>query len=225
MCREIIITLAVILITANVSYCQGYTLTPSDSIVAGVAMDALKVATISEAYTGADTLHLAWHKVAAVIPAGRDATLCDYSNCYTYMPDSGNMNPVLPGDAGLLSLHITPHVAYGTAIIRYTVWDRRAPLLKDTLTWVITCMNSATEAVQCNYAQVYNYGRRLYISGNTFINASLSVYSLTGGLMLTKAIEYAAEEIDLSLLPCGFYTVTITGQNGMGRKKIFIADN
>jgi hypothetical protein len=35
-------------------------------------------------------------------------------------------------------LHITAHVNYGTATVRYAVWDIANPEIKDTLTYILT---------------------------------------------------------------------------------------
>ena len=52
------------------------------------------------------------------------------------------MNPVAPADYGLLLIHINPHVNFGTATVRYAVWDITNPTLKDTLTYILHVNNT-----------------------------------------------------------------------------------
>ncbi|MEO8087154.1 MAG: multicopper oxidase domain-containing protein [Bacteroidota bacterium] len=120
------------------SIAQTYTISPDDTIQLTGVFEDLQTLSISQINNSADTLNLMWRKISESVPSNWNATVCDNSICYTTLVDSGSMNPVLPFDYGFILLHITPHVSYGTAKIRYSVWDINNPGSIDTLTFILT---------------------------------------------------------------------------------------
>ncbi|CAN5618435.1 hypothetical protein BH11BAC1_BH11BAC1_20120 [soil metagenome] len=129
---------AILLMVTGNSIAQTYSISPNDTIQLTGALEDLQTLSISQINTSADTLNLMWRKVSESVPPNWDAYVCDNSICYTTLEDSGSMNPVLPSDYGFVLLHITPHVDYGTALIRYSVWDINNPGSIDTLTFRLT---------------------------------------------------------------------------------------
>jgi hypothetical protein len=127
-----------IIFSATVSYAQTFSNTPNDTVQIAAYMEDLETLTISQLNTSADTITLKWKRVSTSVPANWDASICDNMICNTSLVNSGAMNPVVPNDYGFLLLHVTAHVNYGTAIIRYSVWDENYPAVKDTLTFIMT---------------------------------------------------------------------------------------
>lgn len=116
---------------------QSYINIPGDTLSVTGMMEDLHELMIRQENISADTLQLQWKKVSANVPADWDAVACDNYLCYTSLQDSGSMNPIDTGGFGFLLMKITPHVNYGTAVIRYAVWDEANPTVKDTLTYLL----------------------------------------------------------------------------------------
>src|SRR5688572_3464404 len=135
---------------------QSYSIFPDDTISTTGIMEDMATLTIQQINNSAGTLQLQWQKVSESVPTNWEANVCDNLLCYTSLVDSGMMNPVPPSNYGFLLMHITPHVSYGTAVIRYAVWDMISPLLKDTLTYILT-VNSPTGIVTIDSDDVEIY--------------------------------------------------------------------
>jgi hypothetical protein len=136
-----IISLAALVAANGISNAQSFVNTPNDTIDMVGMMEDLETLSIQQLNISSDTITLKWKKVSESVPLLWEASVCDNSFCNTTLLDSGMMSPVIPTDFGLLLLHITPHVNYGTAIVRYAVWDIANPTLKDTLTYILTVIN------------------------------------------------------------------------------------
>ena len=143
--QKIVLSVAAILAATDFSFAQSFSNTPNDTINIVGMMEDLETLSIRQQNISANTIILKWKKVSENVPALWEASVCDNSFCNTSLVDSGMMNLVLPNDFGLLLLHITPHVNYGTATVRYAVWDIANPTLKDTLTYILTV--SATSGI------------------------------------------------------------------------------
>ena len=133
--KAVITVMLIPVITA--AFAQSYSISPGDTVYASGILDDLQTLSIQQQNITGDTLWLQWEKVSAVIPSGWDASVCDYSWCYTTLEDTGTMDPVLPTEYGLILIHCTPHISPGTAIIRYAVWDVQSPAQRDTLTFIV----------------------------------------------------------------------------------------
>ena len=135
---RLFLSVAAMIAAADISFAQSFSNTPNDTIYTAGMMEDLETLSIQQLNISTDTITLKWKKVSESVPLLWDASVCDNSICNTSLVDSGMMNPVVPTDYGLLLLHITAHVNYGTAIIRYAIWDTANPALKDTLTYILT---------------------------------------------------------------------------------------
>lgn len=136
-----LLLVTMILVTASSLFAQRYSIIPNDSIVLTGMQEDLHTLSIQQQNISADTIQLKWKKISESVPALWDASVCDNAFCNTSLVDSGMMNPVFPGDYGLILLHITPHVNYGTSVVQYAVWDILTPKQKDTLTYILTINN------------------------------------------------------------------------------------
>jgi hypothetical protein len=134
--KQVLLLLAVFLAASELSLSQTFSNTPNDTIVRFGQMEDFEQLIIQQRNISSDTITLKWEKVNAFVPTGWQASVCDNKICYTVLEDSGTMNPVLPNGLGLLLIDITPHINYGTAFIRYAVWDIANPAIKDTLTYI-----------------------------------------------------------------------------------------
>lgn len=123
---------------SNMCLAQNYSITPNDTFWLAGQMEDFQTLTITQHNTSGKTITLTWRKVSESIPSKWDALVCDNQVCYATLVDSGTMNPILPNDSAFLFVKITGHVNYGTAVIRYALWDIDNPALKDTLTFILT---------------------------------------------------------------------------------------
>lgn len=135
---KIMISVAVIFSATGISFGQSYQNLPNDTIQVTGLMEDLETLSIQQENTSSDTIQLEWEKVSEMVPQLWEASVCDNQVCYTTLVSGGMMNPINPSEFSFLLLHITPHVNYGTAIIRYAVWDMANPAVKDTLTYILT---------------------------------------------------------------------------------------
>ncbi len=117
---------------------QSYSHVPGDTLTGHAAFHDVGVFNITQQHPTADTLYFTWYKQSVAMPLGWTASICDNGNCYTSLTDSGHMAPIVPGDNGLMSLHLDPGSEAGTGIIRYTLHAANSPGQIDTLTWIIT---------------------------------------------------------------------------------------
>lgn len=131
------ITLAVVAFAAATAYSQKFSNSPNDTIEFFSQMEDLETLTINQTNISSDTITLKWQKVSANVPVAWEASVCDNVYCYTSLIDSGRMYRQAPAEAGFLLLHITGHVNYGTAVVRYAVWAENDPAKRDTLTYIM----------------------------------------------------------------------------------------
>ncbi len=136
--KRIILSVAVLVAATDFSFAQSYSIIPGDSVEAFGMLDDLQTLSIQQLNISADTIQLQWKKISESVPANWEASVCDNAACNTSLLDSGTMLPVIPGEYGLVLIHITPHQIYGMAIIKYAVWDINTPQLKDTLTYILS---------------------------------------------------------------------------------------
>lgn len=135
--KQFVLTAAILFAAANMMNAQSYQNSPGDSIISNANLDDVSVYTITQLHPGADTVHFRYQKYSVTMPASWDALLCDNANCHPDLKDSSEMIAV-PGDNGLMSLHLNPHWEAGTGIVRYLLHDVNTPTQIDTLTWIIS---------------------------------------------------------------------------------------
>ena len=196
---------------------------PKDTLADNILLGSAKVLDFKQQHLFPDTLFLAWKQVSITLPSQWEAYLCDNGNCYTILPDSGVMSPVPDGDYGLLSLHIVPKTNYGTAIIRYAVWDVKHASIKDTLTWVINSNTSGVVTVSEGTPQVYSFNKKLYVNTPAFNIRHITLYAITGQLLFQKNLDQQNDIIDLTYLNDGVYIVIVTTNTANILNKIHIA--
>jgi hypothetical protein len=132
----------------NVTLSQSYSITPNDTVELTGMKEDLQSLMISQLNTSSDTIRLKWQKVSEVVPSNWDATICDNAICYGNLVDSGRMTSTAPGSTSFLLLHVTAHVNYGTAVVRYSVWNPAAGTHRDTLTFIVNV--TATSGISAN---------------------------------------------------------------------------
>lgn len=218
------ITLAMAISMAMVPWLQAqdYTLIPGDSIVEQILPDDLSVFNFLQENTTTDTLHLSWEKVSDDVPDDWIALICDNSICYPDLKENGTMLPVVPGEYGLLSLHITATGSGGIAIIRYAVWETSNEMEKDTLTWVIQSVNTGQETLETNDLYHFTAGEQLIIHSSQALNGSARMMNMQGAVCVKTTFSGFKNYFDISKLTTGIYILELTAAASTLRSKIWI---
>lgn len=223
--KQIVLSVAAFIVATDIAFAQTYTLTPNDTIEMIGVMEDLQTLSIEQTNTTADTIILKWQKISENVPLNWEAAVCDNAICYTSLVPGGTMNPVLPTEYGFVLLHITPHVNYGTAIVRYAVWDEVNPTLKDTLTFILTVdgTSSVKEGNSKPQIKIFpNPASDNITIANLALRSHYTVYDGNG-----KNVISGNNSADILSIPCkgfvnGTYTISITNKGGTTTKKFII---
>lgn len=223
---KIVLSVAAIFAGTDISFAQSYLNIPSDTINIVGMMEDLETLSIQQQNISTDTIRLQWEKVSESVPALWEASVCDNRVCNTSLVDGGTMNPINPADYGFLLMHITAHVNYGTAVIRYAVWDMANPTLKDTLTYILTinATSGITEAEHKNAFSIFPNPAKENINiiskqqtGFQFLITDVAGIEIENGVSKTNAVS-----IDTENLTNGLYTVSIFIENKIINTKQFL---
>lgn len=223
---KIVLSVAAIFAATDISFAQSYSNIPNDTIDMVGMMEDLETLSIQQLNTSTDTIQLKWVKVSESVPVAWESNVCDNQICYTSLVDSGSMNPINPADYGFLLLHITAHVNYGTAVIRYAVWDIANPVLKDTLTYILTvsATSGIAEAENKNAFSIFPNPAKENINiisklqtGFQFLITDVSGKEIEKGISKTNSVSVSTEN-----LPNGLYTVSIFTENKIINTKQFL---
>ena len=225
--KRLVLSVAAIVAATDVSFSQSFSNSPNDTINIIGMMEDLQTLSIEQLNISPNTISLKWKKVSENVPLLWDASVCDNQICNTTLVDSGMMNHVNPSDYGLLLLHITAHVNYGTATVRYAVWDIANPAIKDTLTYILTisATSSIAEAENKSAFSIFpnpaiesiNIISKLQ-TGFQFLITDISGKEIERGVSRTNSISVNTQNI-----PNGVYNVSIFSENEIvNTKKILI---
>jgi hypothetical protein len=208
-----ITAVAVLFSATAVSFAQHYSIIPNDTIRIIGIMEDEQTLSIQQLNSSTDTITLHWKKISESVPSKWEASVCDNSFCNTSLADSGTMSPIIPADYGLLLLHITPHVTYGTAVVQYVVWDDTTPSIKDTLTYILTVF----ETMGINEA--YNYysfsifpnpaSDNLHIILPSESNDTFSITDISGTVIQKGTVLESSKFVSIENFPNGIYFILI----------------
>jgi hypothetical protein len=137
------------------------------------------------------------------------------------------MYPIVPGDYGFVLLHITPHVNYGTAVVRYVVWDIANASMKDTLTYILSVDSASgiTETINENLFHVYPNPAKENFSIITNLNSgfTFSVSDLSGKEIQTGNSKSNFISLSTKNFINGIYSVSVFEKDKfIGVKKISV---
>ncbi len=206
-----IVLLGLCLALTNIAVSQSFYETPNDTVELTGMKEDLQSLMISQLNTSADTIRVKWQKVSEAVPSNWDATICDNSICYASLVDSGRMIPTAPGATSFLLLHVTAHVNFGTAIVRYAVWDETTPAQRDTLTFIvhITATAGITGANDASGIRIYPnpVTNILQIRSDLGTDITFRVTDLSGK-EVQRGSMISSVSVSTDGLPSGCYFVT-----------------
>lgn len=177
---NLLLLLTVVIFRANSSFAKTFTNSPNDTVVVSAFMEDYETLTIFQSNISGDSILLQWEKVSETVPANWEASVCDNRVCYTELVDSGIMNPIAPATSAYLLAHVTAHVNYGTAVIRYAVWDAAYPLQRDTLTFIVV-VNAISRITESEHENTFS------IFPNPVVNDLHIVSNLPTGFIFSVA--------------------------------------
>ncbi len=213
----------VLAITSVRCYGQNYFHSPNDTLIANTILDGQVTMNITQIHPNNDTLHFNWNKLDVVLPFGWEANICDNSNCYTSLVDSGTTLPVLPGDDALMLIHCTPHITEGTAIIRYTISEENTPLQIDTLTWIINATVAGINSTSSISPKIWVYENELHLDEFATDFSSLVIYNSIGEAVFNTQL-LSEKIIPLPLLTPSIYFVQLVGDSNILTQKIILTE-
>jgi len=220
MAKTWFILLAISIASFSCCYGQNYYHSPNDTLTAYTSLDAPVTMNITQIHPNNDTLHFNWNKLDVNIPFGWEANICDNSNCYTSLIDSGTTLPVLPGDNGLMLIHCTPHVNEGTAIIRYTISEENTPLQIDTLTWIINATFAGLNQLTGYSPKIWADKSELHIEDDLKQFNSFVLYNSYGSVVFEKDMNQ--EKIVLTSLSPAVYFIKLIGETSIYCQQIIL---
>jgi hypothetical protein len=219
-----LIVLAFLCVFLCASYGQerSYVVTPSHSIIETTdqSEEYLKYYIYQENKTSSG-LVLGWNRILADIPAGWDYSLCDLGTCYPGIPPGDVMDTVPVNDKGFLAMNIYPYGIDGKANIVMEVYDVNSPDIRDTLTWVITVKSLAgVNETASDLSQFFIYPNpstdRAILRFAEIQSGIVKLYNNLGAEVWHTVITNSMEqEIDVSGLSSGAYTVIFTSDQGV----------
>lgn len=218
--KQTILVVVAFFAATTFSKAQSYTIDPNDTVEVNAALEDLQTLSIIQLNNTMDTLTLKWSKVSEYVPANWEASVCDNQFCNTTLIDSGTMNPVYPTEYGLLLIHCTPHVNYGTAVIRYAVWDVNFPNTRDTLTYMITVTPTGIATTNFETPSVWFSQNKIHLENVDENYSSLSLMDINGKEIFNSTINNQTA-FDLPVLSTAVYIVQLNGKQKLFQQRIF----
>lgn len=220
--NKFIVTAAIFCLTIVATYGQTYSIVANDTISMTGIMEDMETLTIQQLNISNNTITLEWQKVSENVPPIWETNVCDNVICYPSLVNGGVMNPIGPGDFGFLMMHVTPHVNFGTATIRYAVWDAAFPLVKDTLTFILT-VNAPTGISDVNESAAYDLfpnpaNEMLNVKGNAS-SFNYQIADVAGRIIESGESFMQHLNINTSEYNNGIYHIDII--DGKGEKESF----
>lgn len=200
-------------------FSQSYFHSPNNTLIENTVLDAQVTMNITQVHPSNDTLLFFWTKLSVDMPVEWEANICDNSNCYTALENSGITLPVLPGDDGLMLIHCTPHLTEGTATIRYTLYEENTPSQIDTLTWIIHAGSAGVYSNLISSVKIWSVDNTLYLEGEIEKFNTLRIIDLSGNILFQSPIENQ-KAIEIPSFPSNLLIVEIRGDNNIYRQKI-----
>jgi len=162
-----------------------------------------------------DTLVLAYERIGLNIPAGWGAGMCDNSNCYGDVNQSGVMAPFKAPVEAYIKITVAPQGIAGTALVQYAVWNEKTPSQRDTLTFnIVVNWGAGTQAtLPGNEPKVYPNpaSDMMHVVNPSAEPLKIVMNSLEGKQLGPEITVQPAGKaaIPVNQLPTGIYLVTL----------------
>ncbi len=108
------------------SKAQTFTFDPGDEYEAVLDMETYSDHYIYINHDASDSAYISWRVVGNTCPEEWLISICDWADCYSYLPNTGDMLPVGQGEAGFTKLTMNPLSVPGTGMIHFWIYPTGA---------------------------------------------------------------------------------------------------
>lgn len=216
--KKHILVVAIIIATSNILFAQSYYHNPNDTIISNANFDDVSVYNITQVHPLNDTILFKYYKYSVVMPASWDAFLCDNATCHPDLADSVTMIAI-PGDNGLMSLHLNPHFDAGTGIIRYLIFDTNTPSQVDTLTWIISAGTTGISSLAADNPSITLFNQTLSVKNSEGRFDKLRILDIGGRIIYHTSI-YKNEQFTIPYFQTPFIIVQLCGDKIFYQQKM-----
>jgi hypothetical protein len=105
---------------------QSFSFDPGDEYEAVLEMETYSDHYIYINHDAPDSALISWRVVGNTCPEEWLISICDWADCYSYLPNTGDMLPVGPGEAGFTKLTMNPLSISGTGMIHFWIYPTGA---------------------------------------------------------------------------------------------------
>jgi hypothetical protein len=176
-----------------------------------------------------EAITYAWKKISNTFPADWDYSLCDHTNCYIGMPNSGEMwaislSEAEAGQKGFFKLNVLDATTQGTYEIQIYVYDSKDINRGDTLTFKATNGVSLVESAVASKVKLSPNPANAKVDLQLeSANTSIEVYSMSGELVKqVTSVANGNYTLDVTDLANGLYSVQLKSQEGIKQSRLVI---
>ncbi len=185
-------------------------------------MDMLSICDINITNEDTTTETFIWNKLDVNIPPDWEFSICDNATCYLSLIDNATSAPLAPLASFPMSIHCTPHITNGNALIRYTIQEVSNPNRIDTLTWDIRLSTIGVDEIAKNQSKVFVSENKLYCSAG--FGSMNQIHDLSGKIIFSSA-QIEGQSIDIGSLVPGIYFFTSVKENKASTSKFILLKN
>lgn len=114
--------LACFCLLASIAFGQNFAFSPSNEVFTDLNLNEYRDTQVNIDPNTDQTFAMSWRMVGNTCPESWDIVLCDWSECYTYLPNNGDMDPINQGQTGLIKLTVNPFETAGSGYVRFWVY-------------------------------------------------------------------------------------------------------
>lgn len=203
-------------------HAQDFGYEPAQELYTDLETDSYNFAHIDIVPPGG--IQFGWETVENTLPDGWTYSLCDYTDCYTNIPDDGMMTVISPSEAssgvkGFLKITVDPGLVEGTATVKFYVYNSADYDEGDTITFTfnhssslsVDGLTAKTLTVYPNPASDY-----LYIENQTVDHFDFQLMNLVGEVVYEGAVQSAHQmKVDVSAFESGIYFLGYISKDGI----------
>tara|TARA_B110000483_G_scaffold241904_1_gene326126 strand:+ start:567 stop:1235 length:669 start_codon:yes stop_codon:yes gene_type:complete len=210
--KLILSTLAIAL--ASVTYAQTFECIDKSALIE-VDLNSYNSAQIDISNLLGSDLFLEWDAFDNTLNPGWDIALCDYTSCYTGIPDSGTMTTLPGGINAFFKINVNPYDALDSGEVSFSVYDAKT-MVADTVTFKVVAKNNVGIRSVENDTPIDLYPNPAKDNLN-FTNVSKStkvdIYSVDGQHIASEIISNSNSGFSVAYLNAGVYFAAIKEQS------------
>jgi hypothetical protein len=209
------------LLSFSASFGQAFDYSPSQTLHTELEYDTYSIVDIYMQTTDLSGITFAWETVENTIPEEWDYSLCDYTACFSGIPDDGIMTPIADaemadGTKGFLKITITPNEFFGTGNVKFYVYNQADETEGDTIEFTFSLTGGVGLEEEVTGLSLYPNpaSETLVLTNGSNVDLTYSVLDLSGKLISMGYVNADSKEtVDVSALQPGIYFLR-TEQNG-----------